>query len=155
VHRNGQHQTARHIEHRAIRNVKPRSSFYKKTLIPVSWAAACAIIALGMAYGPASAGNILTKLNVLPAHLSSVSDVSNRIHKADRLSGVSFEKRWRAVPTPSAVIGGDKSRREAPQAERHIEKIPFGCDSAFSRLVTKGNFSTRCIAGLETSRINT
>jgi hypothetical protein len=153
VHRNGQDQTARHIEHRAIRNVRPRSSFYKKTLIPVSWAAACAIIALGMAYGPASAGNILTKLNVLPAHLTSASEASNRILKADRPSGLSFAERWSAVPTPAAVIG-DKDRREAPQAERR-ESIPFSCELAFSRLVTKGNFSTRCIASLETSKTDT
>jgi hypothetical protein len=51
-----------------------------------------------MTYWPASANNILTKLNVLPEHLASASDVSNRIHKADRLSGMSFEERWRAVP---------------------------------------------------------
>jgi hypothetical protein len=148
MHTSGQHESSRHISHQAFRNPGLLASFYKKTLIIVSYTTACAVVALAMAYWPASAGNILTKLNVLSAHLSSASDVSNRIHKADRLSGVSFEKSWRAVPTPSAVIGGDKSRRETPQAERHIEKIPFGCDSAFSRLVTKGNFSTRCIAGL-------
>jgi hypothetical protein len=147
MHRSGQHESARNI-----RNSRPRTSFYKKTLIVVSYVTACAIVALGMTYWPASAGNILTKLNVLPAHLT---DASNRIHKADRLSGVSFEERWAAAPTPSAVSGGDKNRRDTPRAERRIERIPFSCELAFSRLMTKGNFSTRCIAGLETSKANT
>ncbi len=153
MHRSGQHETARHIRHQAFENARPRASFYKKTLIVVSYATACAIV--GTAYWPASAGNILTKLNVLPAHLTSASDVSNRIHKADRLSSLSFEERWSAIPTPSAVGGGDMNRREAPRAEGRKEKIPFSCELAFSRLVTKGNFSTRCIAGLETSEIDT
>jgi hypothetical protein len=121
----------------------------------VSYTIVSAIIAFCMAYWPASAGNILTKINVLPVYLTFASDVSNRIHKADRLSGVSFEERWSAVPTPSAVIGGDKNRREAPRAESRIEKIPFSCELAFSRLVRKGNFSTRCIAGLEISKTDT
>jgi hypothetical protein len=138
MHTTGQHESSRHISHQAFRNPGLLASFCKRTLIIVSYATACAVVPLAMAYWPASAGNVLTEFNVLRAHLSSASDVSNRIHKADRLSG-----------------GGDKSRRETPQAERHIEKIPFGCDSAFGRLVTKGNFSTRCIAGLETLRINT
>jgi hypothetical protein len=150
MRKSGQHESAQQV----FRNARARANFYKKTLAVVSYTTACTIVALAMAYWPVAAGNILTKLNV-PAHLTSASDVSNRIHKADRLSGVSFGEQWRAVPMPSAVIGGDRNRREAPQAERHIEKIPFGCDSAFSRLVTKGNFSTRCIADLETSPINT
>jgi hypothetical protein len=108
-----------------------------------------------MAYWPASAGNILTKLNTLPAHLTSVSNASTLIHKADRRPDVSFEERWSAIPTPSAVIAGDKNRHEAPRAERRIERIPFSCELAFSRLVTKGNFSTRCMASLKISKTDT
>jgi hypothetical protein len=118
----------------------------------ISYTTLSAIIAFCMAYWPAAAGNILTKLNVTPTPLTSVSDVANRMHKADRLSGISFEERWSAVPTPSAEIGGDKNRREAPRAERRIEKIPFSCELAFSRLVKTGNFSTRCIATADASR---
>jgi hypothetical protein len=154
MHRSGQHEPARHIGHRAFRNARPRASFYKVTLIAVSYATACAIVALAMAYRPASADNILTKLNVLPVHLASASDVSNRIHKADRLSGVPFEERWSAVPTSSAVNRGDRDRRESPRAEGR-ERIPYSCELAFSRLVTKGNFSTRCIASLEISKTDT
>ena len=152
MHRNGQHESAPHIPHigdQAFRNRRPRASFYKKALTVVSYATACAVVALGMTYWATSAGNALTKFNVLPAHLTSASDASNRVHKADRLSGLSFEKRWRAVPAPSTVV---RIRRQAPRAD---ERIPFSCELAFSRLVTQGNFSTRCIAGLETSPINT
>jgi hypothetical protein len=155
MHRNGQHESAPHIGDKTFRNAGPRASFYKETLIIVSYATACAIIALALAYWPDSAGNTLTKLNILPAHLTSASDASNRIHKADRLYVVSFEGRWRAVPTPSAVIAGDKNRPEAPRAEGRIERIPFSCELAFSRLVTKGNFSTRCMASLEISKTDT
>ena len=151
MHTSGQHETSRHIGHPVFRNGRTQASFSKKALIVVSYATACAIVALSMVYWPASAGNVLTKINILPAHLTSASDVSNHVHKADRLSGLSFEERWSAVPAPPVVAGGDKNRREAPRAERR-EKIPFSCEPAFSRLVTKGNFSTRCIAGLETSK---
>ena len=56
----------------------------------VSYTTVSAIIAFCMAYWPASAGNILTRLNVTPPHPTSVSDVANQIHKADRLSGISL-----------------------------------------------------------------
>jgi hypothetical protein len=65
---------------------------------------------------------------------------------------MSFAERWSAVPTSSAVIGGDKNRHEAPLAKGRIERIPFSCELAFSRLVTKGNFSTRCMASFEISK---
>jgi hypothetical protein len=151
MQRIGQHESARHISHQTFTNAKPKTSVFKKIIIGVSYATA---VAIAMAYWPSSAGNVLTKINVVPVHLTSASDASNRIHKADRLSDVSFEQRWNAVPTPPAVVGGDRNWREAPRAENR-ERIPFSCELAFSRLVTKGNFSTRCIAGLETSQIDT
>ena len=155
MHRSGQHESARHISHQAFRIAWPRASFYKKILIIVSYATACAIFAFGMAFWPASAGNFLTKVNVLPAHLTSTSYISKPIHKADRLSGVSFKERWSAVPAPRAEPADKENRNEPPRAEGRIEKIPFSCELAFSRLVQKGNFSTRCVAGLETSKTNT
>ena len=57
-----------------------------------------------------------------------------------------FEQRWSAVPAQSNPIRGDSGQRTQPQAEPRIEKIPFSCELAFSRLVMKGNFSTRCMA---------
>jgi hypothetical protein len=132
MYRNGQNESARNISDQAFRNHRPLASFYKKTPIIVSFAIAYAIL------GTVTTDNVSTKLT-LPAQLISASDSSNRIHKAERLSGLSFEERWSAV------------RREAPRAEKR-ERTPFSCELAFSPLVTKGNFSTRCIAGLETSK---
>jgi hypothetical protein len=129
-----------------------RPSFYKKALTAVSYVTASAILALGMAYWPGPAGSFLGKLNITPVHLTSASDVPNRIRKTDRFSGISFQERWSAVPVRAAETSRNKSQHESPQAERRIEKIPFSCELAFSRLVTKGNFNTRCIAGLETSK---
>ncbi len=152
MYRIGQHVTTRPIRHQAFRNGRTQASFFKKTLIIFSYVIAYVIVA--MAYWPASAGNVLTKINLFPAHLSSASGLSNRVHKADRPSGLSFDERWSAVPAPPTLVGGDKNRREAPRAESR-EKIPFSCELAFSRLVTRGNFSTRCMAGLETSTADT
>ena len=98
MHRNGQHEWASHTGNDPFKNPRPLASFYDKILVIVSYATACAIVALAMAYWSVPAGNIPTKLNVLPAHLSSVSDVSNRIHERDRLSGLSFEERWERGP---------------------------------------------------------
>jgi hypothetical protein len=36
------------------------------------------------------------------------------------------------------------------RAERRIEKITFSCELAFSRIISKGNFSTRCVAVIGT-----
>ena len=115
----------------------------------VSYTIVSAIAAFCVVCLPVSAENSLTKLNVTPTPLISVSDVA-RIQKADRLSGISFKERWNAVPAPST--GARKqSQRETSWAKTHIEKIPFSCELAFSRLVKMGNFSTRCIATADTS----
>jgi hypothetical protein len=94
----------------------------------------------------------VTKLNVIPTPLTSVSDVANRIQKANRPSGIPFEERWNAVPAPSTGTRNDQSQHETSWAETHIEKIPFSCELAFSRLVKTGNFSTRCVATADTYR---
>jgi hypothetical protein len=117
----------------------------------VSYTIVSAIAAFCVVCLPVSAENSLTKLNVTSTPLMSVSDVA-RIQKADRLSGILFEERWNAVPAPSTGTRNEQSQRETPWAETHIEKIPFSCELAFSRLVKTGNFSTRCIATAGTSR---
>ncbi len=150
MNRSKRHEAARHIRIQNFGKTERRPSFYKKVLIAVIYVTVSAIVALGMAYWPAAA-EVLGKLNVTPVHLTSASEVPNRIHKSDRFSGISFQERWSAVPARAAEAPGNESQREPPQAEKRIEKIPLGCELAFSRLVTKGNFSTRCIAGLETS----
>jgi len=115
-----------------------------------SYATAGAIIAFWTAYWPASAGNILTKLNIASKQVTPVSDVSTQPDKADRLPAVSFEERWNAMPAPQVTRHRDRqSQREPTQVRERAEKIPFSCEMAFSRLVTEGNFSTRCIASLD------
>ena len=116
----------------------------------VSYTIVSAIAAFCVVCLPVSAENSLTKLNVTPTSLT-LPDVANPIRKADRLSSFSFEERWNAVPAPSTGARNEQSQRETSWAETHIEKIPFSCELAFSRLVKMGNFSTRCIATADTS----
>ena len=123
--------------------------FWRKTLTLASYATAGAVIAFWTAYWPAAAGDILAKFNIASGQVTSVSDASNQVDKTDQLSGVTFEERWNAMPAPQNTKTRDrKSQHESPQAGERGEKIPFSCEMAFSRLVTKGNFSTRCIAGM-------
>jgi hypothetical protein len=123
---------------------KPQPSYYKNALIAVSYAVASSIVALCI--WPASAGDILAKFNAT-ASPTFTSDVSNRIHNENRVTRISFQERWSAVPAPTTEPAGKKDRRE-PRAQGRTEKIPFSCELAFSRLVREGNFSTRCIAGI-------
>jgi hypothetical protein len=127
---------------------KPR--YYKNALIAVSYAVGSAV---ALCIWPASAGDILAKVNA-PSFLTFTSYVSNRVHNENRVTAISFQERWSAVPAPTAEPE-DKKNESGPRAEGRTEKIPFSCELAFSRLVTKGNFSTRCIASLETSRVDT
>jgi len=114
-----------------------------------SYAMAGAIIAFCTTYWPASAGNILTKLNMASKQATPVSDVFTQPDKADGLPGISFEERWNAMPAQQAAKHRDRqSQHEPAQGSERAEKIPFSCEMAFSRLITEGNFSTRCIAGL-------
>ena len=125
MNRSRRHEAAKHLEILDFGKAERRPRFYKKSLIAVSYVTASAIVALGMAYWPAAAGGVLGKLNITPGHLTSASDVPNRIHKTDRFSGISFRERWSAVPVRAAETPSNKSQREPPQAERRIEKIPF------------------------------
>jgi hypothetical protein len=134
--RSGKPQPVRH---------SPQTKFAKKAGRMVGYVLA-AIVAMATAYWPASAGDILVRINLVPGHLAAAA-VPDRTHKSDRL-GMSFEQRWSAVPARAAQILGSKNKHEPPRAERHIEKIPFSCETAFSRIVSKGNFTTRCIAAI-------
>jgi hypothetical protein len=121
-----------------------RIQFCKATLGAISYTVLSGIVALLLAYWPASAGDVLAKLSIVRAE--STAQIPDRTHKTDRLPQVSFEQRWRAVPGESNPIRDNNGERKQPQAERRIEKIPFSCELAFGRMVTKGNFSTRCMA---------
>jgi hypothetical protein len=128
-----------------------RGGFWKKALTLTGYAAAGAIIAFWTAYWPASAENILTKLSITSKDLMSVSDASGQVDKAEQFRGATFAERWDAIPAPQGAKSGErKSEHEAPQSGERAEKVPFSCEMAFSRLVTHGNFSTRCIARLDT-----
>ncbi len=123
-----------------------QAHFYRMSL---SYIVLSGFVALLLAYWPASAGHILATLSIVRAELAA--QIPDRAHKADRLPQVSleqlsFEQRWNAVPALPNSVRSDSGQRQQPQAERRIEKIPFSCELAFSRLVTKGNFSTRCMA---------
>ena len=109
-----------------------------KILMIIAYALASAIILLWMAYLPAVTGSVLTKLNVVQQHISY--DSINRLHKGDQLAGEKFADRWNATV---AVI-------KASRPARSVERVPDGCEPAFSRLVKVGNFSARCVAAVQT-----
>ncbi len=125
-----------------------QAHFYRTSL---SYIVLSGFVALLLAYWPAAASDVLAKLNIVPAKLTSTTQISDRTHKADRLpqaslERLSFEQRWSAVPALPNSVRSDSGQRQQPQAERRTEKIPFSCELAFSRLVKNGNFSTRCMA---------
>ena len=105
----------------------------------VVYALASAIIVLWMAYLPTLMGSILTILNIVPTHLSSASDTS-----------VPFDDRWNAFATTIKTLGkNDIHGRVTIPAEDMQQRIPVGCEPAFSHLIKAGNFSTRCVASVD------
>ena len=135
---------ARRVQCQSPVHIESPNGFSK--FAAISYAAISAGLAFLLAYWPASAGDILTKLNIVPQYVASVSALPDRIREADRFSGISFEQRWSAVPGLPSGVRSDNNQHKKPQAEGRTEKIPFSCELAFSRLITKGNFSTRCVA---------
>lgn len=129
--------------------LQQRLGYYKNSLKSVSYVLGGAVVALCI--WPASAGDILGKVNAA-SFLTVTSYASNRIHNESRVIEISFHERWSAVPAPTFEPADKKNRLEPPRAESRIEKIPFSCELAFSRLVRKGNFSTRCLADLEVAK---
>ncbi len=136
----GRHEEVRfrrHARSQDVAVVRPQHNRHHKLLVVGSYLIASAIIALWMAYLPTLAGNILTQLNVLPQHIASNS--INRLHKGDQLATARFNERWIAIGTTGKPAHAGKS----------AERIPFGCEAAFSRLVKVGNFSARCVAATD------
>ncbi|MGA8610167.1 MAG: hypothetical protein WB760_00340 [Xanthobacteraceae bacterium] len=97
------------------------------------YAIASAIIVLWLAYLSSVTATVLSKLNILPEHLS-YSETVNRLHKTDRLTMAPFDDRWNAFATSGK-----------PDAAQRSGRIPDGCEPAFSGLVKAGNFSWRCV----------
>jgi len=133
-----------------FRKSEPKSSHYKNALTGIGYAVGSTIVALCI--WPASAGDIVAKFKA-PAFVTFTSGVSNQIHKEDLLTRISFQDRWSAVPE-SAVEPAGKNSRHAPR-EGGVEKIPFSCELAYSRLVRQGNFSTRCVASIDSLKTAT
>jgi hypothetical protein len=83
-------------------------------------------------------GSILPKLNVVVQHQTS-NETINHQHKGDRLAPVYFHERWNAIVEIDKALNGTQS----------VERIPDGCEPAFSHVVKVGNFSARCVANVD------
>jgi hypothetical protein len=66
------------------------------------------------------------------------NETINRLHKGDRLAPVNFHDRWNAIAEIHKAYGSQS-----------VERIPDGCEPAFSHLVKVGNFSARCVAKVD------
>ena len=98
---------------------------------------ASAIVVLWIFCLSALTNSILSKLDVVQHQTSN--EMINRLHKGDRLPPVNFRERWNAI----AEIDS------APNGTQSVERIPEGCEPAFSHLVKAGNFSARCVASVD------
>jgi hypothetical protein len=99
---------------------------------------ASAIVVLWIACLPTLTGSILSGLNAVVQRQTS-NETINRLHKGDRLAPVNFHDRW------NAIVEIDK----APNGTQSAERIPDGCEPAFSHLVKVGDFSARCVANAD------
>jgi hypothetical protein len=136
----------------ATRFWKPETqpNYCKNALTGIGYAVGSTIVALCI--WPASAGDIVAKFKA-PAVATFTSDLLNQIAKENRFTQISFQDRWSAVPA-SVTEPADKNSRHEPR-EGGVENIPFSCELAFSRLVRQGNFSTRCVASIDSSKTAT
>jgi hypothetical protein len=99
---------------------------------------ASAIVVLWTAYLPALTDSILNGLNVV-VQRQTPNETINRLHKGDRLAPVNFHDRWNAIAETNKGSNGAQT----------VERIPDGCEPAFSHLVKIGNFSARCLANVD------
>jgi hypothetical protein len=129
------------------RKPEPQPSYCKNVLTGIGYVLGSTIVALCI--WPASAGDIVAKFKA-PAVATFTSDLLNQIAKENRFTQISFQDRWSAVPA-SVTEPADKNSRHEPR-EGGVENIPFSCELAFSRLVRQGNFSTRCVASIDSSK---
>jgi hypothetical protein len=102
-------------------------------LTTVLYVIASAIIVLWLAYLSSITGTVLSKLHILPEHVS-YNETVNRVHKTGRLTIASFDDRWKAF-----------SMSGKPDAAQRTGRIPDGCETAFGGLVKAGNFTSRCV----------
>jgi hypothetical protein len=133
---------------RAVAQVQEQNQH--KIIMMVAYALASAIIVLWMAYVPTLMRGILINLNIVPTHLSSASDSFNRANKDDQLTNVRFNDRWNALAAIKIqTLGENGIHARATDPAKNIQRIPVGCEPAFSPLVKAGNFIARCIASAD------
>jgi len=125
-------------------------SHYRNALTTICRAVGSTIVALCI--WPGFYGDIMAIFNA-PLLVTSTSSVSNQIYKENPLAQTSFHDRWSAASAPVVAPTAEKNEHE-PQ-EGGVEKIPFSCELAFSRVIREGNFNTRCFAGIDFSKIAT
>jgi hypothetical protein len=86
----------------------------------------------------------------VPTHLSSTSNSINRTNKGDQFTTVRFNDRWNAFAAMTIqTLGEDGIRARATDPAKNIQRIPVGCEPAFSPLVQAGNLIARCIASAD------
>jgi hypothetical protein len=103
-------------------------------LTTVLYVIASSIIVLWLAYLSSVTGDVLSKLHVVPEHVS-YNETVNRVHKTGRLTMASFDDKWKALSTSGR-----------PDAAQRTGRIPDGCETAFGGLIKKaGNFASRCV----------
>jgi hypothetical protein len=92
-------------------------------------------------------GSILTNLNILPQYLPSASDSVNRANKDGQLTSVRFDDRWNAFAAMTIqTLGENGVHARATDPAKDTQRIPVGCEPAFSPLVKAGNFIARCLS---------
>lgn len=117
-----------------------------KIIMMVIYALASAIIALWMAYWPIIIGSIPTNLNILPQQ-SSASDSVNRVNKDGRFTRIRFDDRWNALAAMTIrTLGENGAHARATDPAKDTQRIPVGCEPAFSPLVQARNFTARCLS---------
>jgi hypothetical protein len=102
-------------------------------LTTVLYVIASAIVVLWLAHLSFVTGAVLSKLHVLPEHVS-YNETVNRVHKTGRLTMASFDDKWKAFATSGR-----------PDAAQRTGRIPDGCETAFGGLIKAGNFTSRCV----------
>jgi hypothetical protein len=96
-----------------------------------------ALLGLLFPFGPSESN---WKLAAPPSSLSVFEVVPNRAAKGDRLSSMQ-----------TTIHDSIPSRVEFRPAQMNRDKIPEGCDPAFSRIVKSGNFAARCVTVVDVS----
>jgi hypothetical protein len=104
---------------RAVAQVQEQNQH--KIITMVAYALASAIIVLWMAYLPTLMGSLMTNLNIVPTHLSSVSDSDNPANKGDQFTSVQFNNRWNALATMTIqTLGENGSHARATEPAKNI-----------------------------------